>query len=253
MKRITTTLFLIAILAITPARGESVDQYREKFYDSFIHEQISQWEPILIQMKSDPDCANLAGRQELLCGYYGYTAHLIDQKKEKEADKQLKIALELSKQLQELHLNDARLKALHGNLSGLRISLSPIRATTLAKGMFESINKAYELAPNDSWVSLLYGNIQFYIPSFLGGNKERGLACYQQALEIMEKEMPTYEHHWLYVQLQVTIGLVYADAGEYQKALTIYEQLMEKYPSYGFIKKVLYPQAQQGLKQGKKK
>ncbi len=252
IKRITVILFLFTTLFVIPVQGKSVAHYRDTFYTLFVQEKIPQWGPILTQMENDAECATLEGRQELLCGYYGYIAYWADKKQNAEAEKHLKTALNLSKQFSKLHPNDARLKALHGNIVGLGIGLSPLRATTQGKGMLSSINEAYKLAPNDTWVSLLYGNIRFYLPSFLGGDKEKGLACYQQALQAMEKDLTTYERHWLYVQLQITIGVVYEDGEKYTQALAVYEPLAKKYPQYGYIKNVLIPRTKQALEQKKK-
>ena len=54
-----------------------------------------------------------------------------------------------------------------------------MRAATLALGMLSLAREAYKLAPGDSWVSILYGNILFYMPGIFGGDKEEGLECYR--------------------------------------------------------------------------
>ena len=41
--------------------------------------------------------------------------------------------------------------------------------------MLSSAREAYKLAPDDSWVSILYGNILFYMPGMFGGDKAAGV------------------------------------------------------------------------------
>lgn len=50
------------------------------------------------------------------------------------------------------------------------------------------------------------------------------------------KDILTNGHHWLYVQLLVTIGVVYEKSERYEQALAMYKTIMEKYPEYGFVK-----------------
>ena len=114
----------------------------------------------------------------------------------------------LAEKYQKLYPHDARFKALYANLLGLKIALSPLKATTLASDMLSSAREAYKMAPDDSWVSILYGNILFYMPGMFGGDKAQGLSCYQHARQGMEKNLSANSHNWLYVQLLVTIGVV---------------------------------------------
>ena len=174
---------------------------------------------------------------------------MVDKNKKDEAQTYLKTALALSENYRKMYPNDARFKALHANLIGLKIALSPMRAATLASGMLSSAREAYKLAPGDSWVSILYGNILFYMPGIFGGDKEEGLECYQRARRGMEKDILTNGHHWLYVQLLVTIGVVYEKSERYEQALAMYKTIMEKYPEYGFVKNTSYPRALKAMQQ----
>ena len=231
MRRIVCVLFLVGVFSINPVCGETLSEYRENLYDLFIQQKIPQW------------------GHEILCGYYGLVGHLVDKKKKDEAQAYLKTALALSENYRKMYPNDARFKALHANLIGLKIALSPMRAATLASGMLSSAKTSYKLAPGDSWVSILYGNILFYMPGIFGGDKEEGLECYQRARRSMEKDISTNGHHWLYVQLLVTIGVVYEKSEHYEQALAMYKTIMEKYPEYGFVKNTSYPRALKAMQQ----
>lgn len=249
MKRIVYLLFLCVALSHLSAWSASLTDYREKLYDLFIAQKIPQWGTVLSQMSADKSCDTLDGRYEILCGYYGLVGHLVDKKRKDEAQTYLKTALALSEKYRKQYPGDARFKALHANLVGLKIALSPLRATTLASDMLSSAREAYKIAPGDSWVSLLYGNILFYMPGMFGGDKEKGLACYQQARKDMEKNLSLNAHHWLYVQLLVTIGVVNERNECYEQALAMYKNIMDKYPGYAFVREVLYPRAQKAMRE----
>ena len=218
-------------------------------YDLFIQQKIPQWGAVLSKMSADKSCGPSEGCHDILCGYYGLVGHLVDKKKKDEAQAYLKTALALSENYRKMYPNDARFKALHANLIGLKIALSPMRAATLASGMLSSAKTSYKLARGDSWVSILYGNILFYMPGIFGGDKEEGLECYQRARRSMEKDISTNGHHWLYVQLLVTIGVVYEKSERYEQALAMYKTIMEKYPEYGFVKNTSYPRALKAMQQ----
>ena len=87
------------------------------------------------------------------------------------------------------------------------------------------------------------------MPGIFGGDKEEGLECYQRARRSMEKHISTNGHHWLYVQLLVTIGVVYEKSERYEQALAMYKTIMEKYPEYGFVKNTSYPRALKAMQQ----
>lgn len=248
MKRIVCLLLLGALLGPLSAWGASLTDYREKLYDLFIEQKIPQWSGVLSQMSADKSCETLDGRHEILCGYYGLVGHLVDKKRKTEAQSNLKTALDLAEKYQKLYPHDARFKALYANLLGLKIALSPLRATTLAPNMLSSAREAYKMAPDDSWVSILYGNILFYMPGMFGGDKSQGLTCYQHARQSMEKNLSANAHNWLYVQLLVTIGVVNEKNAHYEQALAIYKNIMDKYPDYAFVRNVLYPRAQKAMR-----
>ena len=249
MRRIVCVLFLVGVFSTNSVCGETLSEYRENLYDLFIQQKIPQWGAVLSKMSADKSCGTLEGCHEILCGYYGLVGHLVDKKKKDEAQAYLKTALALSENYLKMYPNDARFKALHANLIGLKIALSPMRAATLASGMLSSAKTSYKLAPGDSWVSILYGNILFYMPGIFGGDKEEGLECYQRARRSMEKDISTNGHHWLYVQLLVTIGVVYEKSERYEQALAMYKTIMEKYPEYGFVKNTSYPRALKAMQQ----
>lgn len=249
MKRIICFLSLLIAVSAVQMQGASLSAYREKMYDLFIQQKMAQWEPILSQMCADKSCEMLDGRHEILCGYYGLVGHLVDKKKKEEAKTCLKTALELSKKYMKMYPKDARFKALYANLIGLNIALSPMRAPLIASDMLSSARDAYETAPDDSWVSLLYGNISFYMPGAFGGDKVKGLNCYQSARRSMEKNLSDNKHHWLYVQLLVTIGVVYEKDERYEQAQAMYKTVMNQYPDYAFVKEVLYPRVQKAMRE----
>ena len=173
MRRIVCVLFLVGVFSINSVCGETLSEYRENLYDLFIQQKIPQWGAVLSKMSADKSCGTLEGRHEILCGYYGLVGHLVDKKKKDEAQTYLKTALALSENYRKMYPNDARFKALHANLIGLKIALSPMRAATLASGMLSSAREAYKLAPGDSWVSILYGNICSICREYSAGIKRK--------------------------------------------------------------------------------
>ena len=248
MKRVFWALLLMGICSIHTVSAVPLSDYQQKMYDLFIQQKIPQWEPILSQMCADKSCATLDGRHEILCGYYGLVGHLVDKKKKEQAKTCLKTALALSEKYMKMYPTDARFKALYANLIGLNIALSPLRAPLVASDMLSSAREAYKLAPDDSWVSLLYGNISFYMPGAFGGDKEKGLSCYQSARRSMEKNISANRHHWLYVQLLVTIGVAYERGDRHEQAQAMYKTVMNQYPDYAFVKEVLYPRVQKAMR-----
>ena len=233
------TLFIGICTVYVSAKDET--EYRKELYDLYISGKMADWQPVLSEMLVDKSVSSKEARIRLLTDYYGLIGHLIDKKRKEEASVALKSAWKLEKALENSYPGDAKILALKGNLVGFQIAMSPLKATTMASGMLRDVKKAYAKAPGDALVNILYGNIRFYMPGMFGGYKTEALSCYKKARKTMEADSSALKNNWLYVQLLVTIGLVYEKDEQYAKAKEMYAWVIKHYPAYAYVKETLYP------------
>ncbi len=235
-------LFVIAIICslVTSVSAQECS-YKERFYNLFISGNVSKWDELIAAFETDNTKKNETAKFELLEYYYGYIGHLIDIKNEDRAEEYLKKAVPLAEELVNKYPNNALLKGYNANIIGFQIAVSPLRATTLARGMMKNAKASITLAPDDATVNILSGNIFLYMPDFIGGDTKKSLFQYKKALADFEADEKLRENNWMYLQLMVTIGIVYEKLENYTEAKKMYEKALKIYPNYPHVRDKKYP------------
>ncbi len=246
MKRIFifTVLFLCIVSGV---KSQQID-YKATTFNLFLNGKMSQWPWVINKMLADPKLQNTEGQLEILTYYYGLVGHLMDVGQKKQASENLRKANELAMKLYKTNPDNPLLLGLMSNLTGFQIALSPLKATTLAKGMMNKAKKSIAKGPNDPHVNILYSNILFYMPGIFGGDTEKALQGYKKALQTMEADPELKKNNWMYIQLMVTIGVVEEKRENYVEAQKMYRKVLELYPEYAHVKNVSYPRLLEKMK-----
>ncbi|MBR2475404.1 MAG: tetratricopeptide repeat protein [Bacteroidaceae bacterium] len=241
MKKILSLLILSLFITISSSISAQQTNYKENFYKLFISGNVSKWDKLITQFEGDITKRDIASKIELLGYYYGYIGHLIDIKDEDRAEDYIDKALPLVTSLSKNDPNNALLKGYHANIIGFQIAMSPLRATTLARGMMKNAKSAISIAPEDPIINILSGNIFLYMPDFLGGNTKQSLEQYKKALVAFETNDELRENNWMYLQLMVTTAIVYEKLDNYTEAKKMYEKVLQLYPNYPHVRDKKYP------------
>ena len=222
MKRILFVVILF-ICALCNIEAQQIN-YKATAFNLFLNGKISQWPWVINKMVADPKLQDTEGQLEILTYYYGLVGHLMDVGQKKQASENLRKANELAMKLYKTNPDNPLLLGLMSNLTGFQIALSPLKATTLAKGMMNKAKKSIAKGPNDPHVNILYSNILFYMPGIFGGDTEKALQGYKKALQTMEADPELKKNNWMYIQLMVTIGVVEEKRENYVEAQKMYRK-----------------------------
>ena len=246
MKRILFVVILF-ICALCNIEAQQIN-YKATAFNLFLNGKIFQWPWVINKMVADPKLQDTEGQLEILTYYYGLVGHLMDVGQKKQASENLRKANELAMKLYKTNPDNPLLLGLMSNLTGFQIALSPLKATTLAKGMMNKAKKSIAKGPNDPHVNILYSNILFYMPGIFGGDTEKALQGYKKALQTMEADPELKKNNWMYIQLMVTIGVVEEKRENYVEAQKMYRKVLELYPEYAHVKNVSYPRLLEKMK-----
>ena len=239
MKRFVILLLVISVFPAAWAQEQA--SYRQKLYDSYVGDQMQEWEEIIMDMENEYE---LTGKQallyELCFAYYGYVGYLMSLEKDKDAKKVLGAAMDKTKLLEKTMEDRPDVLALRGAMLGYRIVLSKFTSMFLGPKALKYITTAYETGENCFNCNTEMGNMKFYTPGFLGGSKTEAVTYYEQALSILESSRLKTDRDWIYMNTVLLLANAYKETGQKDRACELYTSILEYEPNAEWIRKDLY-------------
>ncbi len=241
------SLFLICTATISIGQNA----YREPIYLAYVQGDMSRWEAIIRLMEERSDDFSDEERKELISYYYGYISFLLEtDQKDKVQDYIIKGEKHLNALLKSAP-NDVTALAYKGSFIGFRIGTNKFKALTLGKESISYINRAYKLDSQNVQAILDKGNLLYHMPGMFGGDKKEAVRLYEKAVLRMEKHQ-NLKQNWLYLNVLTTIARHYEEEKQWQKAVQIYEKILQQEPEFTWVKDTLYPAAKRIAAKNKK-
>jgi tetratricopeptide (TPR) repeat protein len=244
MKSITTLVLLFAIIPV--ASPQEPTDYRQKLYDSYIRDQMHEWEQIITDMELEYEKSeNQALLHELCFAYYGYIGYLLSLEEDKKAKKVLDLAMKKTKLLEEHQEDKPDVLALQGAMLGYKIVISKFSSMFLGPKANKYIKRAFETGENCFNCYSEMGNMKFYTPKFLGGSKTEAIPYYEKAVAILENSRLKTDRDWIYINTVLQLANAHKEAGQQERACTLYKSILEYEPKAEWIRKDLYAECKQ--------
>lgn len=241
------SLFLICTATISIGQNA----YREPIYLAYVQGDMSRWEAIIRLMEERSDDFSDEERKELISYYYGYISFLLEtDQKDKVQDYIIKGEKHLNALLKSAP-NDVTALAYKGSFIGFRIGTNKFKALTLGNESISYINRAYKLDSQNVQAILDKGNLLYHMPGIFGGDKKEAVRLYEKAVLRMEKHQ-NLKQNWLYLNVLTTIARHYEEEKQWQKAVLIYEKILQQEPEFSWVKDTLYPAAKRIAAKNKK-
>lgn len=241
------SLFLICTATISIGQNA----YREPIYLAYVQGDMSRWEAIIRLMEERSDDFSDEERKELISYYYGYISFLLEtDQKDKVQDYIIKGEKHLNLLLKSAS-NDVTVLAYKGSFIGFRIGTNKFKALTLGNESISYINRAYKLDSQNVQAILDKGNLLYHMPGIFGGDKKEAVRLYEKAVLRMEKHQ-NLKQNWLYLNVLTTIARHYEEEKQWQKAVQIYEKILQQEPEFSWVKDTLYPAAKRIAAKNKK-
>ncbi len=151
--------------------------------------------------------------------------------------------IEYLKQATELEDNFSDAHALLASTYGQKLSLKPQLGMVLGPETKRSLEKSKRLDGNNPRVVLTDGISDYYTPALFGGDKERGIAKLEQALELFAQEevRDPLQPSWGYDEACAHLGIMRQEAGDIEGAREAFVKALEVNPDNGWVKSHLLP------------
>lgn len=191
--------------------------FKADLYKAYIKGDMFLWQSILGN-KNLSDNSTYENKVDCLDGYYGLTAWLLGNGKKKEASVALTKGSEIIEQILKQKPDDATTLAYKAAFYGFAIGIQKFKAVILGPKSMQLVNEALEKDPENIQAHIEKGNILFYSPMLVGGDKTKSVEFYQKACLLMERKQLVQEN-WTYLSTSVQLAQVLEKNGEKGKAL----------------------------------
>ncbi len=168
-------------------------------------------------------------------------SQLLPRKAKKERRLLLKRAQTMLEGLIEADPNNAEAHALHGSSIGEQITgmWSGIR---LGRKATASLNRGFDLEPNNPRVALQRGISYFFTPKSFGGGLPKAEQELRRALALFKQEPKDKPWpNWGHVDVLVWLGQTLAKIGKPEQARTSYQEALKLEPAHAWIRDELIP------------
>ena len=160
----------------------------QRLYDAYRATEMDVWAQYIDSVNWETATVN---ERSMLINYeYGYTAHVVSIKQEDAAERlnQLEQHLEAHRN----KMDSGVYYAYQTGISCFKLSLEKRHITKQIKNIYEYIERAMQISPNDPFVLTMQGNVEFFNPFF--GNKQKALQYYQKADSIYSIEPSVHNY-----------------------------------------------------------
>lgn len=205
--------------------------------EAFMRQDMSVWDRYMHAYNFN----SLSQKEKLryLSYEYGYVATAIEQKA---ADAKTHLTnFEAHIDAVESVLPAAKLLCYRSSAAAYHALYNKMLFVTKGAESYSLVKQAYATDSLDPGVLTLKGNVDFYAPKSLGGNKQRGMNAFFKARRIYEQRGLTH-CNWNYLSCCLCIIQGYQKMGKFEKAIDECKALLKKEPNYVYVRNTLLPE-----------
>jgi len=234
-------IFIITLVMLTfTSELFAASPYENNIYAAFITRDMNKWSSIIQSIEKSGNTNSISQKLDLINYYYGYIGYLIGQKQFDPAAKLIAKGQKLIKEVLHDAPNNATAYSFKGSFIGFEIGIDKYKAVYLGSESNYYVNKALGLDSQNIQALIDKGNILYYSPRLLGGDKAKALVYFIKGARIIEKNKETY-HNWVYLNLLSIIASAYEKTDNLEEAKLTYEKIIRNESGIKWVTKDLYP------------
>lgn len=240
--KITVVFLLLSLLfffAADSLSAASLFHYKQKIYESYVHDNMPQWKRVMQQMEKEKEQLSRPGfLLHLTITQYGYIGYLMGTDNKKEAKKLLEKTSKNAEKLLDTKYK-AEAWAIKAGLNGYEIGLAKHKAPFLGKRSEKYTDKSLSLKTRNPMAWMEKGNIYYHMPGFFGGSYDKAIRYYTKAVGYYKHN--SYLPRWLKLNAIVWLGKTYEADGKLEKAAQTYRRALRIEPDFHWVKTELMP------------
>ena len=223
----------IALLLSSLAFSQDLEQ---RLYEAYMCADLTVWAQYIDSVNWD--VATNDERAMLLNYEYGYAAHAVSINQKDAAERLEQFANHL--EALRAHLDSGVYYTYKASICSFRLSLEKKQIAKQIKGIYNYVDSAMTISPNDPFVLTMQGNVEFFNPFF--GSKQKALKYYQKADSIYHLESGKYNYpRWNIRALQIPLLQSMDKLGMVEEGIQKCYEILDRDPYFPFITELYLP------------
>ncbi len=230
--------FLTGVICLS---GAAVTVNHDLFYKDYLDGNVENWGPKIDQILKYRNKLTERNMLEVSNYLYGYIAILLNKEQEKKAERYIERWEPILDKMLDVKELECYANVYYGSVCVYKLTISNIKAVVLGAKAMSYVDDALDIDPNNPLAVGLKGNIKFYMPKGVGGDKHEALTLYKRSLELFPKEIdPLFR--WNYRGMQLCLAQAYEKTEQVDKAIEVCNQIVKDEPGFKYIKNTYLPQ-----------
>lgn len=242
------TLSLMMMSALTVNMAEQSFESNPATYQAYLSRSVSDAQQSWVKEVSNAAAevekqpSNEDARFKLALVHYGLLNSTMRSKDETTFRNYIDDAVTNLEAIREKHAGEAM--AILGAVYGLQMAYDPAKGMFLGPRSSSLLSKARKTDATSPLVWKLYGNSMYHTPEAYGGDVTEAISAYEKALALYDAAPEKKKDNWMYIDTMAFLGQAYVKNNESTRAVAIYEKALTAESSFGWVKYVLLPAAQ---------
>lgn len=211
----------------------------DTMYDAYLNGDMEIWSQKLTEYTSS-DNLTINDKIEISNYLYGYIGFILQDAK--------KPVIEHWLELWEKYLHDIEAAAripstLHvyrSSIAAYRTKLYPFKILMYARQSMDELEMALAENPKDPIAVGLKGNVLFYLPKMMGGDKDEAIEWYRHAIELHENN-PDILYRWNVCGIRLCLAQAYEETDRRSFAVQVCKETLEIEPNFSYIRDTYLP------------
>jgi hypothetical protein len=185
------------------------------------------------------DMATPDERARLLNYEYGYAAHAVSLKQTDAAQRLEQFANHL--EAHRTYLDSGVYYTYKASICSFRLSLEKKQIAKQIKGIYDYVDSAMNISPNDPFVLTMQGNVEFFNPFF--GSKQKALKYYLKADSVYHIKPSQYDYpRWNIRAMQIPLLQSMGYVRTKEEVLEKCNELLTEEPNFSYISETYLPE-----------
>lgn len=225
------------LVSVGTLRAGVVDH--EAMYTAFLAGDMTVWGERLAEYTATDNLTN-EDKIDLSNYLYGYLGFIL-QKEEKPVLEHWTEVLEgYLDELEAASLIPSTVHVYRSSIAAYRTKIYPIKTLSYANKSLKELKNALAINPEDPIAMGLQGNVLFYLPKMMGGDKQEAIEWYSRAINLLESTSDTL-YRWNLCGLRLCLAQSYEKTGRTDLAIKVCRETLAAEPRYAYIRDTYLP------------